>query len=153
MPCTGPGTAGTRAVPTCRASGDRTLSGRSAPGSAPRLDILFQHRESVLAVGFAGRRKRLLVQLRDPLVLCGIRCFAREDQPHQAPRALAQHALAVDEELPEQRLRGMMALLGREVEPARGLARVLSDPGSLEIEPPEMVLRVRVAVVRSRVVE
>ena len=90
-----------------------------------------------------GRREGLVVELRRSTVLGGS-AASRASVSHIRPlRPLARNAVAGHQQMPEQRLRGVMALLGREIEPARGLTRILLDARAFEVEAREVVLRVR----------
>src|SRR5271154_2517738 len=71
--------------------------------------------------------------------------IASQGQPHQAARSLARQAVAVEQHLNEQGLRFVLSLLRRKTQPARAIAEVVARSiGSLEVEPRQIVLRVRI---------
>ena len=61
--------------------------------------------------------------------------------------------IAFEQHGAEHRLRFALAFLRRETEPSRRLTRVARRAGAVEIKPGQIILRIRIAEIRRRVVE
>jgi hypothetical protein len=88
-----------------------------------------------------------LLHVEDP-AFRGLGPLARDGQVHEAEHRLARHAVALKEQVAEQRLAADTALVGRELGPARRLQRVALAALTLVVHPGEAHLGLGVAEVR-----
>src|SRR5262245_48791743 len=104
----------------------------------PVLEHLKRHRAIVLRR--AG--DRTVIAFLDPALL-GPGAVACERKPHQTPRALRRQAVAVEQHLPKQGLRLVLAFLRRESEPARAIGDLVARGiARFQIKTGKIVLRV-----------
>src|SRR6476661_7702384 len=142
---------------TCRYGRIWISRRRDAPPSshllAAALHPLLQHLEAHGAVVVGRLGEGAVVAFLDP-GLFGTGAVTRQRQPHQAARGLPRQLVAVEQHLAEQRLRLVLALLGGEPEPARAIAEILArGVRGLQIQPGEIVLRIRIAEIGGRIGE
>src|SRR5262245_46320585 len=127
----------------------RERTRRSIPAALdPALEI--DQRQRALVV--ARLLERRVIELGDPGFLGG-GAVARQRQPHQPARHLTRDVFAAKQHAAERGLRLMLALVGGEAEPARRLAGIVRRALSVEIEPRQVVLRIRIAEVGRRIRE
>src|ERR1700737_5583714 len=111
----------------------------------PALHPVLEHLQCHRAVVLGRLCDRLVVAFLDPgLVRRG--AVARQGQPHQSAGGLTRQLVAVEQHLAEQGLRLVLALLRGKPEPARAIAEIITRrAGAVQIEPGQVVLRVRSA--------
>src|SRR5258708_31566772 len=114
-----------------------------APSLQPALEIFVSH--AALAIG--GLRERVGIGLGDPGLVrpCPV---LGERQPEQAERGLPRQVVALEQHGAEQGLRLVLSLLRRQPQPLRRLARVARTAVAVEIQPTEIVLRIRIREIR-----
>src|SRR6516164_3934127 len=131
-----------RCGPTWTSKRDRFGEVRSVPAA---LHPVLEHLQGHGAIVIRSAGDRAVVAFLDPtLVRTGV--LARKRQPHQATRALRRDAVAIEQHLPEHRLRLVLALLRRKAEPARAIGELARRRiGGLQVEPGEIILRVGIS--------
>ena len=95
----------------------------------------------------AGLRERAAIHLGDP-ILVRTGAVLGDDEPEQPERGLARNVLALEQHAAEQGLRPVIALVGRESQPTRGLDGVLRRALAIEVEPSEIVLGLGIGEIR-----
>ena len=138
-------------------SGDEAVRlgfGATAVGAARVLAARAEIGGRDLAVVVARRPPVLGVKVAHPFVLRALRRVLGERQPHQAARPLFRHALADEQQMAEQRLGGVMALVGGERQPLRGAHVVaLEARRAVHVHAGEIVLSVGIAEIGRRELE
>src|ERR1039457_3246022 len=115
-----------------------------APGFHPALEIDQRQR----ALVFGRLLEGAVVEPVDPGLIGGgavLGVVLSEGEPHQPARRLARHVVAGKQHGAQHGLRLALALLRREPEPARRLARVVRRAIAVEIEPRQIILRFGIA--------
>src|ERR1700704_5558938 len=107
-----------------------------------RLDEVFQELAGQCALVHRRLRHGAFVGVRNPGFV-GACAFLGDGQPSQSERTLACNPLPFEQHAAKHRLRWPQSLVGRALEPAHGLLWILGRSGAVEIEPRQLILRLR----------